>query len=152
MLKTIFGLMLIVISGIGGFWFSLRFKKKREFYSDFSLFNQLMQREVGFSKRTLREIFSSADYGESFMQVIKDFEERKEIKTSILTERENEYVRNYFDGLGKTDSITQLAFLNAQKTVIDCCLNGAREDERKYRPFCIKMGFLIGLVLFVLSL
>lgn len=146
------GLILVAACTGGGFWFSLRFRKKREFYSDFSQFNQLMQREVGFSKRTLREIFAKARYGEAFMQVIRAFEERKEVKNQLLNERENEYVKSYFGVLGKTDSATQLAFLNAQKPVIDGYLNTAKEDERKYRPLCIKMGLLIGLILFVLSL
>ena len=80
------------------------------------------------------------------------FEDKKAIELPLLNKRENEFLQSYFRVLGKTDSATQLAFFNAQKAPIEGYLNTAKEDETKYRPLYIKLGFLIGLILFVIML
>ena len=152
LIKIIFGVISVAACTAGGYWLSLRFVKRRAFFLDFCAFNQLMQREVGFAKSTLKEIFAKADYGAEFTQPIRMFEDKKAIELPLLNKRENEFLQSYFRVLGKTDSATQLAFFNAQKAPIEGYLNTAKEDETKYRPLYIKLGFLIGLILFVIML
>ena len=147
LIKIIFGVISVAACTAGGYWLS-----RRAFFLDFCAFNQLMQREVGFAKSTLKEIFAKADYGAEFTQAIRMFEGKKAIELPLLNKRENEFLQSYFRVLGKTDSATQLAFFNAQKAPIEGYLNTAKEDETKYRPLYIKLGFLIGLILFVIML
>lgn len=101
LIKIIFGVISVAACTAGGYWLSLRFAKRRAFFLDFCAFNQLMQREVGFAKSTLKEIFAKADYGAEFTQAIRMFEGKKAIELPLLNKRENEFLQSYFRVLGK---------------------------------------------------
>ena len=136
---------------------STKYSEKRKFYNSFSSFNKRLLYEVSFTKLSLVKILKN--YGtenDDFICVLKEKylsnKESSPIKYKYLTDDENSYFSQYIENIGLGDSVSQSLYLTGVGKYLDNQLNAAIENEKKYKSLYIKLGFLSGLIVFVILL
>ncbi len=152
-MRIIFGLVLLALSVVASCLFSLKYRERFEFYTGFSEFNRLMKNAVSFSSESVGGVLKNrmgifydcfngykAGAGENF-QLPK-----------FLTDEERSSFCNYVKEIGLTDKITQLDFIGEYENLLSVKLSSAEAEYKKYKPLFIKLGFLFGLILFILAL
>ena len=60
------------------------------------------------------------------------------------------FIYEYANRIGQTEAKTEIDYLSSIEVVIKEKMDEAIKQEKKYKPLCIKMGFLIGLIVFVI--
>ena len=68
----------------------------------------------------------------------------------FLDDDEIELMRSYLENIGKTDPSSQLNYLSSSVEKIDQKLKNAEKNEKNYKSLYIKLGFLCGVVIFIL--
>ncbi|MBQ8197617.1 MAG: stage III sporulation protein AB [Clostridia bacterium] len=161
-MKIIFGFISIIICTFLGYKFSLKYSGKKKYYESFYNFNKLMQTEVRFKQATLKETLKNINENDDFYVILKDcfvsnikFDEllkEKNKKIKYLTKDDVDYLQTYVNNLGTTDLDTQSRFLDVADKVLIEKNTKANKDENKYKTLCLKIGFLIGLMIFIIIL
>lgn len=146
-----FGIIFIIISTFFGYRLSTRYTDKKDFYKNFQSFNNKLEKEVSFSNNTILSIIKQSDINVLFYNLLRQkILNGQEGNIPFITKDEKEYFYNYLERIGKTDKATQLKLINATKIYLTEKLKISEEDEKKYKTLYIKMGFLIGLLIFIL--
>lgn len=152
-MKIIFGLFLIALSTYFGYYLSIKYKTKKDFYIAFYDFNKKLKNEVLFTKKTIYEIIDKP-LNNDFYELLKNrLSDNSFISDKLkLTDDELDFFYDYADRIGQTETKTEIDYLSSIETVLKDKMNNAINEEKKYKTLFIKMGFLIGLILFVLIL
>ena len=150
-MKLFLGFLLFIASVLLGYILSTKFTKRTSLFSEFSSFNQLMINEVEFAQNTLTSIVDNTS--NSFAKDVVVYLEKNEFsKYDFLNEEENDLILNYFKNVGSQDKISQLQYLKKIDLDINKRFNMCKDEMKKYKQLYLKVGFLIGLILFVLVL
>lgn len=149
-MRFILGIVCFIVSVMGGFILSLKYSERKNFYADFINFNKKLKLEMVFSKKTLIELIIELPKDIFFNRVLFDvIMNKKTICVKFLNEEENTFFLNYLSEIGGSDSISQMDYLNSAELYLEEKYSFYQSEEKKYRSLFIKMGFLIGLVLFI---
>ena len=70
---------------------------------------------------------------------------------SLLPSLKNFY-KNYLSIIGSGDRISQIQFIDNASEQIDIKYKNSQEEEKVYKKLYYKIGFLIGLMVFILFL
>lgn len=154
-MKTFLGIILLIISVIIGYFLSKKYTERREFFFQLKGFNESVKKEVLFSKNTIIELVKKLTPSGKFNNYIKAFfakESDLESYLDCLKLEERQYLSNYLSGLGNGDAEEQKKYIESSQADIDKMYTEAFEAEKKYRPLCIKLGFLFGLILLIIML
>lgn len=154
MLKYLIGAVLLVISVFAGYVFSYKYYERLKFYEGFCAFNKRFKTAVAFTSRAFSSVID--DCGKNkFSVLLSEYKTNKRKNNGalqFLNEEERAYFWNYAESIGTTDRKTQLNLLEeAEKTVCEKYTK-CEIDYKKYKPTCIKLGFLFGLIIFILIL
>jgi len=141
------GLIFGSISYIG-FQYGNSYKEKENFYNEFSNFILFLKSQITFLKVDLLSIFKGYKTKDKNLNIlIKNFEknltENKKIKLNILKEEENLEINNFFQGLGKTDCLTQDEFLERQIETFNKKLKESKDANLRYGNMYKKLGILL---------
>lgn len=142
------------LTALIGYFMSIKYATTRDFWDDFSFWHKKIKSEIAFSQRSLVEIFNNdktADNG-LFLTVAKDYVQKNKTdeKLNFLCKEEREFLDKYFVNLGTLDIDSQLKYLDSLETELNKFVLDAESKNKRYRPLFVKMGFLIGLVIFIL--
>ena len=151
--RVVLGLILIILSFTISRELSKKYRNKRVFFSDLYSFNQQIITEVSFSNNTLPSILKTIDGKSDFNNFIKDFFANGTVDNSLplyLNEKERKFIVFYLSNIGKSDSNSQKRYFEDSKNQIVDYLNESKENESKYTPLYLKMGVLIGFLLFII--
>lgn len=145
------GVLSLLICTFFGYRLSVKYKDRKNFFTDFISFNEKMINEVSFSQNSLLSIVEkekkeNRDFGKLLYEKITD---NDIILPKYLKEDEAETLFEYVNNLGKSDRESQLTYLSAKKKVIDELRVSAENEAKKYGNLYIKLGFLTGLIIFV---
>ncbi|MBE5754302.1 MAG: hypothetical protein E7340_03095 [Clostridiales bacterium] len=150
-MKFFLGILLFLASVIFGYISSTKFTKRTDLFSEFCAFNQLTISEVEFAQNTINTIINSID--SSFAKDVKSYlEQGNFIKYDFLNEEENNLILTYLKNVGAQDKISQLQYLKKIDLDINRRLDVCKEEMKKYKSLYVKVGYLVGLILFVLVL
>lgn len=151
-MKLILGLVVVIISTTLGYTFSTKYKLKRLYYTSFYNFNKLLKNEVSFTKKTIIEIIDNIKESNIFYDNLKNIFNIKNYKleNKNLNNDEIIFLYDYVERIGQTDPKTELDYLSSIELVLKENMDEAISIEKKYKPLCIKMGFLLGLIIFIL--
>ena len=106
--------------------------------------------EVLYTQKTLSEVINSINKNGDFYSCVSKCVKNEEIdKVKFLTDQENDGLLNYIKTVGKGDKNSQIAFLNSEKSIIDEKKLKAEQEKCKFRSLYIKLGFMLGLILFI---
>ena len=150
-MRTVCLAIVPLITALLGYVLSLRFAESREFWDKFDFWHKKIKNEIAFTQNTLPEILASNGEKDVFLLKAQEFLSCgvcSEIK--YLSSEENEFLVKYLQNLGTTDKTSQLDFLNSVEADILQYSSNADNKHKKYRPLYIKLGFLFGLIIFIL--
>lgn len=153
-MKIVLGLILLAFSTLIGFLLGGKYSDKLQFYQDFCEFNDRLKLEISFKQTTLLKILENEKRRSDFYLAIKDyiiFKEKKFDK-KYIDAHEKEFFLSYLSNIGTSDKNSELKYLENATNIIYAEHNKIKIEEKKYRTLYIKLGFLIGLMLFILVL
>lgn len=144
-------IIFLALSTILGVIFSLNFSKKSNFFSSFLLFHKKYINELNFSQRSLISLIKELDNENDFNNMLSDYINKQEFNCQIkyLNDEEASLLKSYFSNLGLFDKTTLLNLYNGYTLKIEKMYENAIADEKKYKSLYVKVGFLIGLIGFV---
>lgn len=153
-MNLFFGLIALIFSVIISVFLSRKYVDRSNYYNSFYNFNKSLKNEVAFTHKTILGVVNSnIKSNDYFYKRLKAKFIDKEIlkeKPSFITKEEIEYLDNYLEVIGGSDVKTQLSILDKTEETLSDNLNKSKLDEKRYKSLYIKIGVLIGLLLFVL--
>lgn len=162
MLKFIVGIAIVAFSSFCGYKLAGKYRRKKQFFKQFSAFNDRFLEELSYSRRPLGEIFSKSMYTGEFQLLLCEFisylksDDKNfllvinENPFSFLSEDEKVEISDYFLALGKGDSQAQKGYFLSIKGRIDARRSEAEEKCKRYVDLYVKLGFLCGLFILIL--
>ena len=153
-MKIFLGILVIIFSTFIGYFLSKKYTKLKSFYCNFDNFNKMLKTEIAFSQKTLKEIIAEKySINNDFLYSFKLYLENKEnfcLNINYLSSDEKAFLLEYFENIGKTEKGSQLEFLKKAEERLSTFYKNAIELDKKYKTLYIKLGFLIGLIIFIL--
>ena len=162
MLKILLSISIVMFSTFCGYIFTKKYRRKKKFFTQMCECNERYLNEISYLRRPLDEFFSRQRFKEEFAMLSEEFFARlQEDKTIVgvfeecttydfLSKEEKETVEEYFEMLGKGDSISQKTYFSSIREKINILRKTAEENCKKYGDLYIKLGFLCGLFIVIL--
>ena len=140
------------LTAILGYLFSVKYGQSRDFWDKFGFWHKKIKAEIAFSQNSLPEIFSESKKSDVFSDCVREYVigKDKSVKLKFLSVEESEFLNKYLQNLGRTDKDSQLNFLNSFEPELEKFIHSADNKSKTYRPLCVKLGFLLGLIIFIL--
>ncbi len=153
-MKIALGIIVVFICVFIGYQMSLKYVKRKAYYVAFENFNQDLIREMSFTMQTIEKVIDALrQKKDEFSKItVSFFDDNKKIESKILREDEKEDLKAYLNSVGKSDAKSQLKLLEGYKIKICDNVKIATLEEKKYKSFYIKLGFLFGLIIFIILL
>lgn len=150
-MKTVILALIPLISAFIGYLISAGLKESSDFWDSFLTWHKKIKSEIAFSQSSLAEIFAVDDKNDLFLCAAKEFVQNDAVGTlSFLSKEEKSFLQKYLSRLGTTDKDSQLDFLNSMENELNSFRNAAETKRKKIRPLFVKLGFLLGLIVFIL--
>ena len=151
-MKTVVLAFIPIISAVIGYLISAGYKESSDFWDSFLTWHKKIKSEIAFSQSSLTEIFAIDDKTDAFLCAAKEYLSNNEVsdKLSFLSKEEKSFLEKYLTRLGTTDKDSQLDFLNSMENELNSFRNSAEMKHKKMRPLYVKLGFLLGLIVFIL--
>lgn len=160
----ILAILFVVCVGIG-YIFSMKYKKRVQFYSALILFAQKLDVEINFSRERLKKLIEGMDektkknlFGldKNFLAYLDGSEELTEEKLfkncPVIKPEEKEMVFLFFKSLGRSDVLGQTKEIQNFLKRFDDSLSKCATDNKKYGSLCFKLGIIAGLFMIVILL
>lgn len=155
--------IIAVLIGYIGYYVYLQYKKVYCFICDFEKYNQLLKREIEFSKKTISCIslnFTKDGKG-NFIELVKDYIDyldkikNKSVIINIINKHSpkkkfNNYLIEYFSTIGMLDYKSQIDYLKLQEINIELLKNEAKNDLKTKGNLYKKIGILLGISLMII--
>lgn len=158
----IMGVLFCVCAGVG-YLFSMKFKKRVQFYSALIMLAQKLDVEINFSRERLKKLIESVDdkTRKNLFEVDKNFisylDSEGELdmnkllaKCTFLKNDEKEMVYLFFKNLGRSDVTGQTKEIQNFLKRFDDNLAKCTTENKKYGSLCIKLGIIVGLFMVVI--
>lgn len=151
-MKIFIGILLLTLSTIIGYTFSQKYKKRQDFFNDFEKFNKNLLNEVGFRQKPLRLVLSSVKNENDFYILTEKYlsNEKSNFNLNYLKKEEIDLYNNFLLEIGVGDVETQTKILKSYESKLFDIAKSTAEEYKKYHTLYIKIGFLIGLILFIM--
>ena len=152
-MRIFVGFIALFVSVIISNLLTIKFTLKRKFYNDFYEFNKRYKSELAFKRTTLIKLIKEINTGSNiYLLLTNHFNKSCETIefTKQLSDGEMQFINSYLNSIGRGDVASQTEFINQSNEIIYKSLNYSIEEEKKYKTLYIKIGFLAGLIIFVL--
>ncbi len=131
-----------------------RYKRRRDFYYDFSLFNERLYNEVSYAREPLPAFLAKQHFRADFQKAV-DERQANGFRgggslPACLREEEGKFLDDYFAMIGKSDAASQRSFLASQRAEVEERRRTSEEAYKKRRSLYLKLGVLAGLMLVIL--
>lgn len=148
------GIIVLILSVVLSILLSNKYAKRKNFYAEFSRFNEKILKEISFTSSSLLKISKTLPHDSDFgLTTSKYFSGEKKVQyLSYLSKEENEYYLYFLSNVGLSDRDSQIAFISKTQQELDEKLKKTNEDEKKYKSLYIKLGFLFGLIMMIILL
>lgn len=160
MAKFFLGIAIVAFTSFCGYFLAKKYRKRKEFFTQFYYFNERYLSEIAYLRRPLVEFINRYGYKGEFLYLLECFLSAisKGMKMDLttlsefefLTKEEKTVTESYFLMLGRGDSASQNAYFSAQKERLSALEKQARTDSKKYGDLFVKIGFLCGLLILIL--
>lgn len=142
--------MLVVLCGAFGLILTWKYKKRKIFFYNLDLFNARLINEVSYTKMPLSAFIEKYTFKGDFAQFL---EEKKKsgfaydaCEYSYLTEDEQNFVRDYFLMVGRSDSASQKEYLMSSRAETERLRAESDAEYKRHFNLYVRLGFLFGLV------
>ena len=160
--KILLSIVIVMFSTFCGYVFTKKYRKKKKFFMQMCEFNERYLNEIAYLRRPLAEFVSQQRFKEEFAALLEEFfarlqEDKRVVGVfeentiyEFLNKEEKETIEEYFEMLGKGDSISQKTYFSAIREKMNILRKSAEENCKKYGDLYIKLGFLCGLFIVIL--
>ena len=154
-MRTICLAFIPIIGAVIGYLISFRYLYAREFWDGFYNLNKKLKSEIRFTQNTLPNMIKTENAKNAFIKALNEdlFDadlNAQKVKLYYLSEKEKEFYVNYVKTIGSTDKDAEIAFIDSVEQELYTYFRTHEEKYKKYRPLFIKLGFLFGLIMFIL--
>ena len=152
-MKTFIGIIIILLSTIIGYNLSLKFDKRKKYYQDFCAFNKKLQTEISFTKASVVRIIENIDNKQGDFNLLINnliFNMNYQINYNYLQKEEKEFILDYVKSITDVDEITLKKYVETAIQKLNEDYVKAVNDEKKYKSLYVKLGFLFGLIVFII--
>lgn len=151
-MRTVFLSVIPMLTAVLGYLFSVKYGQIRDFWDKFGFWHKKIKAEIAFSQNSLPEIFGESKKSDAFSDCAREYliGNDKSVQLKFLSDEETEFLNKYLQNLGRMDKDSQLNFLNSFEPELEKFIRSAENKSKTYRPLCVKLGFLLGLIIFIL--
>ena len=162
MVKFFLGIAVVAFTTFCGYLLSKKYRKRKLFFAQYCMFNQHFLSEITYYKRPIIEFIRNEVYKGEFVYLLEEYVNITKKQTimrgnllqnsafSFLKQEEKSGIEEYFQTLGKGDSLSQKTYFSAMKERLDIKRKDAQEQAKKYGDLYVKIGFLFGLFVLIL--
>lgn len=162
MLKFFVCIAVIFFATCCGYFFSKKYRKRKDFFNRLFAFNDEFLNEISYHKRPLNEFLKcyrqKSDFAVFLTLYLRSLGDENLYNDShtALTEmgcfsnEEIQFILEYFSMLGKGDSQSQKQYYSGIKNRLNEYMDRAKADCEKYGKLYVKLGFLCGLTILIL--
>ena len=145
-------LLIIAFCTLLGYIAASKYRSRKNFYSQFQLFNERYLTELSYSRRPLPVVLEEYGNGGDFEKLLKKFSEKRtvECKYGYLTKEERSETGEYLSMLGRGDSRSQHDFFASKKGNLAEKKAQSELDAKKRGDLYLKLGLLAGLAFVIL--
>ncbi len=152
-MRILLGVLTVIICVLIAYKLSLKYTERRKFFVSLNDFNEKMKNEVSYGKKTVIGIIVEMNKNDdTFYKYVSSYFKggiEYSLNKKVYSIEEVEFMGTYVNQIGVTDSQTQLKYLQSVGQSISTRAAVAIENEKKYKPLYIKLGFLLGLLVLV---
>ncbi|MDE7086959.1 MAG: hypothetical protein K2O67_02080, partial [Clostridia bacterium] len=129
----------VLLSGALGMAISTEKKREFKIFSQFYEFNEKLLINLKYGREKVKKVAEGYQYVE------------KAIKGGEVLKGENgEILRKYIEGIGESDALTQVDYLNAKKQELDDLRQKSEANYKKYGSLYFKLSVMAGILIAVL--
>ncbi len=154
MLKLLLCLCLPLLCVLLAWLFVRKYRQRRDFYYQLSLFNERLYNEVSYTRAPLPAFIEKYGFSGDFKKLL---EQKKqcgfgggEHAIPYLRKEEQNYLADYFKMIGKSDAASQKSYLAARRQEVEERRRSSEEAYKKHFSLYMKLGVLAGLILVIL--
>lgn len=114
-------------------------KRRAKIFAEFYEFNE--------------KLLLNLKYGrEKVSKVVEEFESVRKVMdgNEVLKGEDGKFLKNYVSGIGETDAVTQVEYLNERKLALSEYKQKSQEDYKKHGSLYVKLALMAGLLVAVL--
>ena len=164
MIKFLLGVCVVAFTTFIGYLLGRKHRKKKLFFTQFSLFNERFINEISYYRHPLKDFITKYSYKNEFETLLERYlyciKDRVALKGNLihtadfdfLKTDEKNVVEDYFQMLGKGDSFSQKNYFSSMKEPLSTLEKTSVSTCKKYGDLYIKLGFLCGLLILILIL
>ncbi len=162
MIKFFLGVAIVAFTTFCGYLLSKKYRKRKLFFAQYATFNERFLTEITYYKRPILSWLQEYAYKGEFAFVLEEYvryiEEQIPLVGTLLEndafaflkKEEKNKIENYFQMLGKGDSISQKNYFSAEKEQLLHLKTSVEEQAKRYGDLYVKIGFLFGLLVLIL--
>lgn len=153
-MKFFIGIILIVLSTLVGYLFSIKYSERRIFFEDFNKVVIRLKNEINFMQRPVIDVLNSSLNNDSDVLVVynsfllNNYNYTSNLK--YLSFNEKNFVFDFLSTIGTGDVLSQNKIIDVAIEQSNSFLKQSIDDEKKYKTLFIKLGLLAGITLFIL--
>ena len=153
-MNMMLGLIILCVCTYVGYNLSKKFTLRTKYYNSFLNFNKKLQNEISFTQATLFDILEDKREDGDFYWCVATYlsNNKFEFVGKYIKDEELDFLNNYLKTIGKSDKDTQINYLKSAEKTIEEKLSLSSYEEKRYKTLYIKLGFLIGLIAFIILL
>ncbi|MBQ0017319.1 MAG: hypothetical protein KBT30_01650 [Clostridiales bacterium] len=141
------------------------YKSRQYFFQNLCEFCSYMESQISFLKMDLKSVVESkkGSYSKDFNSLLCSYQKILEVKENfnedfklalskiaILKEDEKTKLFTFFDMLGKSNIVDQMAQIQSFKNDFSQNLSTTEKENNKYGTMSVKLGLLLAVALFVI--
>ena len=156
MLKVLLGCCIIAFFCFCGYFLSKRYRQRKLFFRQLYDFNQRFLNEIAYYRRPIQEFATKYNYQGEFDEILHGYFSSLsggafDLSTyTFLKDEERVFLHDYFQMLGKGDSMSQKAYYSSINDTLQKWKTSSADEGKRYEDLYVKLGFLCGLLLLVL--
>ena len=137
-----------------GYFLSGKYRSAKKFYAAWERFHQIFLTEAGYTRRPLQEVIEKFRGQDEFGAFLAEYEKNHawDGKMDFFTKEDNDFLREYFSCLGRTDFKAQKEYFDGAAKKLAAGRERTEKDALRYTDLYIKLGFLLGLIIVILLL
>ncbi len=126
-------------------------KNRYLFWDSLVEFCSLLLQELSYKKRPIKEVTSNEFISIDFSKTLNDYYLKNEITLpNYLSDIESEKVISFLSSIGKSDTESQKIAINTCKIDFENIATQRKLDYKKSYSVILKVGFSIGVMLFIM--
>ncbi len=150
-LKLLVGILSIILAVKIGADFALKDKKVYEFFNSLINLCDKIIADLNYKKSNIKVILSNKFQSNDLNLLLKKFVKEKKLEfPNYLLKEEVFLIEDLFASLGKADTNSQILSVEAFKVELKKIAKEKYEKYKKYNTLFVKLGFISGLLIFIM--